>query len=131
MITMPIRKAGRSAISIVAVATLLLCQAAWAGTRAPERLMAAMGQVSGSTAAAGCHDLGGGDMPEHAVPSPCESAQLPSGDIKLAVFVPAALDLLFLLQAPSAPEPALLAIQPAHLAGVPPPLRLLHCRFRN
>jgi hypothetical protein len=131
MVTMPTRKVARNTIAILTVAALLLCQAAWAGMRAPERLMAAMGQASSSAAAASCHDLGGGGTPEQAAPSPCESAQLPSDDIKLPVFAPAALDLLFVLPAAPAPEPALLAIHPAHPAGVPPPLRLLHCRFRN
>jgi hypothetical protein len=131
MIAMPIRKAARSAVSIIAIGALLLCQAAWAGMRAPERLMAAIGQVSNAPAAASCHDLGGSDTPQHAAPSPCESAQLPSDDSKMPVLAPMVLDVLYALHLAPLHESPPADIQLARPAGLPPPLRLLHCRFRN
>lgn len=130
MTVMPKRRAARSAISLIAVVALLLCQATWAGMRAPQRMALGM-HAAGFTLAPSCHDLGDSDVPANAAPSPCDSAQLPSDEIKPPVFAAAALDVAFVVF--SAPErhswPA--RVELAHPAGVPPPLRLLHCRFRN
>jgi hypothetical protein len=128
---MPNRKGVRSAISVIAVAALLFCQAAWAGMRAPERLSAALGQASSAVAAASCHDPGGGDVPENAAPSPCDSAQLPSEGAKAPLLAPVVLDSRFVMRIASLPALPPVAVELAHPAGIPPPPRLLYCTFRN
>jgi hypothetical protein len=132
MIAMPTRTITRSAISLIAVTALLLCQAAsWAGMRAPERLSVGTSLAAIAGAARSCHDLGGSDVPGNAAPCPCDSAQLPSGEVKFPVFAAAVLDVSFVLHIAPERELPPLEVELAHPPGVPPPLRLLHCRFRN
>ena len=132
MMTMPTRRAARSAISLIAMVALLLCQAVWAGILPPGRLAVGMSHTFEAEAAAPtCHNLGGTDVPGNAAPSPCDSAQLPSDEVKPPVVASAVMIVASLLL--FAPESEALhhRIELAHPAGVPPPLRLLHCRFRN
>jgi hypothetical protein len=132
MMIMPTRNAARSAISLIAVVALLFCQAVWAGMLPSERLAAGMSHAFGVEAAAPtCHDLGGTDVPGNAAPSPCDSAQLPSDEVKLPVVASAVMVVASLLLIAPEFESLPLRIELAHPAGVPPPLRLLHCRFRN
>ena len=132
MMTMPTRRAARSAISLIAMVALLLCQAVWAGILPPGRLAVGMSHTFEAEAAAPtCHNLGGTDVPGNAAPSPCDSAQLPSDEVKLPVFAAGALVVAIAMSIASEPETPSHRVELVHPAGVPPPLRLLHCRFRN
>ena len=132
MMIMPTRNAARSAISLIAVVALLFCQAVWAGVLPSERLAVGMSHAFGvEVAAPTCHDLGGTDVPGNAALSPCDSGQLPSDEVKLPVFAAGALVVAIAMSIASAPETPSHRVELVHPAGVPPPLRLLHCRFRN
>jgi hypothetical protein len=129
---MPSRKAARSAIAFIAVIALLFCQAVWAGMLAPERLAVGMSRTFGIEAAAPtCHDLDGSDLPGNAAPSPCDSAQLPSDELKPPVWAPAVMVVASGLHFAPESDSLPLRVERAPPAGVPPPLRLLHCRFRH
>src|SRR5688572_7592683 len=82
MTPMPTRKAARSLVSLIAVVSLLLCQAVWAGVVSPGRLSIGVGSTSGA-AAPSCHDPVGTDAPGTTAPSPCDIAQLPSDEVRL------------------------------------------------
>ena len=132
MMIMPTRNAARSAISLIAVLALLFCQAVWAGMLASERLAVGMSHAFGVEAAAPtCHDLGGTDLPLNAAPSPCDSAQLPSDEVRVPAFAAGALVVALAMSVASESEAPPHRVELAHPAGVPPHLRLLHCRFRN
>ena len=130
MVPMPTRKAARSLVSLVAVVSLLLCQAVWAGVVSPGRLAVGADSASGA-AAPSCHNPVDTDTQGTATPGPCDIAQLPSDDVRLTGFAAAVLVVAFVVRfgskRPTPPDRAGLA----HPAGVPPPLRLRHCTFRN
>jgi hypothetical protein len=130
MMPMPSRKAARSLVSLIAVVSLLLCQAVWAGVVGPGRLSIGVGSTAGA-AAPSCHDPAGTDVPGTAAPSPCDIAQLPSDEVRLTVFAAAVLVVAFVMRFASEHPTRLNRSGLAHPAGIPPPLRLLHCIFRN
>ena len=128
MTAMPIRKFARTTISLIAALALLFCQAAWAGMRAPERLAAAAGPASAAAAASSCHDLGTGDVPDNAAPSPCDSAQVASESHTPAVLAPVALGPVA-FRAETAGEPRQFRFDRTQRSGAPPPVRLLLCKL--
>lgn len=118
----------RAIVAMLALFTLLLCEAAWA-THAYARYAATSGAAM--PAGGGCHVPDGPAAPDGAMPTPCESAQAPSDFFHLP---PVTLTAMFVsVASPTAACAACdrpgVALTP--LAGAPPPLRLLHCRFRN
>lgn len=120
------RRCVRSLVSVLAVLALLMCQAAGL---AYARKIDSHGATDN---AAGCHSL-----PEHdgnsgkVVHPSCDSAQVPGDSFKVPPValsvLPAALTLLDI-------APSLTSVKgppPDRLAGAPPPLRVVQCRFLN
>ena len=110
----------------MAIATLLFCQAVW-DTHGQQIVGAGMatGVVS-----AGCHSSMGDEL-QQAAPTPCDSAQAPSDDFKVAAISLVALQLSAVLPFEPRRHAQVGPVSFAPLAGAPPPLHLLHCRLLN
>ena len=115
----------RSAVAIVTIATLLFCQALWASQVHAVYSVASAG-VSGS----GCHAAIGDEQPEHATPTPCDSAQVSSDTFQSPSLAFAMLPTLAFSSVETRRASQSGAISSAPRAGAPPP-RLLYCRFLN
>jgi len=126
---MLMKKSTRTAISVLALFSLLLCQATWAGALATQRLAATASGVLGL--APSCHDLGSSNVPDNAAPSPCDSAQLPGDSHKISVFDSSAPAVPIAIVDPAESDSGRVEPEFIHRAGAPPPLRLLLCKLLN
>ena len=119
-------KSTRAIVALIAIFSLLACQAAWA-SHVSSWYFAAVDEAAG--AVIGCHGPGDTDIPENVGSSPCESAQAPSDAFKVPPAVLAALTDATLCTAHESRAPLEISTGIPAVAGAPPPLHLLHCRF--
>ena len=121
-------KSTRAIVALVALVSLLACQAVWS-SHASARLFAATGAAA--ITPVGCHSAGDPVVPEHSAPRPCDSAQAPSDAYKLPILSFVALPIPAVAVEVPVPELRLAGLDLRPLAGAPPPVRLLHCKFLN
>ena len=115
----------RSAVAIFTIATLLFCQALWAS-----QVYAVFSVTSAGMSGTGCHAAVGDEQTDHATPTPCDSAQMPSDTFQSPPLALAALPTSAFSFVETGRASQSGGVSSAPRAGAPPP-RLLHCRFLN